>query len=72
MTAPQLLVTFTVNGDSRVHVKGAARIKVDGRGGLTLYDAQSGAPELVSLGCLQTLTIRTLAGVAPTPAFGIQ
>jgi hypothetical protein len=72
MTSPQLLVTFKVNGDSRVHVKGASRIKVDGRGGLTLYDAQGGAPELVSLGCLQALTIRTLADVAPAPAFGIQ
>ena len=54
-----LLVSFTVAGDSRVHVKGAARLKVD-RGGLTLYDAQTGESEQVILGCLQSLSIQAL------------
>jgi hypothetical protein len=60
MISPNLVVTFTVAGDSRVHIKGASRIKVDGRGGLTLYDAEDRESELVNLGCLQSLTIRTV------------
>jgi hypothetical protein len=55
-----LLVKFTVAGDSRVHVKGARRIKLDGRGGLTLYNAEDGEAESVSLGLVQTLSIQFL------------
>jgi hypothetical protein len=55
-----LVVKYTVAGDSRVHVKGAARIKVDGRGGLTLYDPESGRSEQVELGQLQSLKIQAL------------
>jgi hypothetical protein len=59
MTSPNLVLTFTLAGDSRVHVRGAARIKVDGRGGLTLYDTEKGN-ESVSLGSVQSLTIQSL------------
>jgi hypothetical protein len=38
-----LVVKFMLAGDAQLHVKGAARIKVDGRGGLLLYGAQGGA-----------------------------
>jgi hypothetical protein len=62
MTSPNLVVTFTLAGDSRVHVRGAARIKVDGRGGLTLIDTDCGN-ESVTLGCLQSLTIQTVPGL---------
>jgi len=68
MTSPNLVVTFTLAGDSRIHVRGAARIKVDGRGGLTLIDTGQGN-ESVSLGCLQSLTIQAVPGMgAPWPA----
>jgi hypothetical protein len=63
MIPPNLVVMFTVAGDSRLHVKGAARIKLDGRGGLTLYDADNGQVECVTLGCLESLTIRTCTGI---------
>jgi hypothetical protein len=59
MTSPNLLVTFTLAGDNSIHVRGAARIRVDGRGGLTLIDTEKGN-ELVNLACLQSLTIRTV------------
>lgn len=62
MISPNLVVVFTLSGDSRVHIKGAARIKFDGRGGLTLYDAENGQEECVNLGCLESLTIRGLSG----------
>lgn len=65
--SPNLVVTFTVAGDSQVHIKGASRIKVDGRGGLLLYDADNGESQLVSLGCLQSLMIRTVSGTSARP-----
>ena len=71
MTLPNLVVTFTVAGDSRVHVRGAARIKVDGRGGLTFFDSEKGSQELVSLGCIQSLTICSLTS-QPVPISSVQ
>ena len=71
MTLPNLVVTFTVAGDSRVHVRGAARIKVDGRGGLTLFDSEKGSPELVSLGSIQSFTICSLTSL-PVPTGSVQ
>ena len=53
-------------------MKGAARIKVDGRGGLLLYDAQGGSVETIELGALQSLCLhtvrRTYAASAPALA----
>ncbi len=62
MTSPNLLVTFTLAGDSKVHVRGAARIKVDGRGGLTLIDTEKGS-ESVTLGRVQSLRIQAVPGM---------
>ena len=67
-----LVLTFTLTGDSRVHVKGAARIKVDGRGGLTLFDVEEGRSEIVSLGRLRSLTIESVSGMSAQPAGMIQ
>jgi hypothetical protein len=68
-----LLVKFTVAGDSRVHIKGARGIKLDGKGGLTLYNAESGEPENVCLGLVQNLSIHALPWLtAYTPATAIQ
>ena len=58
MNPTNLVLTFTVAGDSRVHVRGAARIKVDGRGGLTLFDSGKGEQEWVSLAGVRSLTIQ--------------
>jgi hypothetical protein len=67
-----LVLKFKVAGDSRLHVKGAARIKVDGRGGLILYDARSGIAETVDLWNLQSFCIQPVAGASqPMPALAL-
>jgi hypothetical protein len=53
-----LVVKFTVAGDSRLQVKSASRIKVDGRGGLLLYDAQGGGVETIELGALKSFCLQ--------------
>jgi hypothetical protein len=72
MNPTNLVLTFTLTGDSRVHVRGAARIKVDGRGGLTLFDSEKGCMERVSLERLRTLTIETVPGMSAQPAGMVQ
>ena len=53
-----LVVKFMLAGDGLLQVKGATRIKVDGRGGLLLYDAQGGGVETIELGALQSLHLQ--------------
>jgi len=72
MTSPNLVLTFTLAGDSRIHVRGAARIKVDGRGGLTLFDAKKGETEWVRLDSLRSLTIQGSPDMSGQPAGTIQ
>jgi hypothetical protein len=52
-----LLLSYTMSGDAETHVKGAARISVDGMGGLLVYDAQTGRAERISLEQLASLRI---------------
>ena len=59
-----LLLQFEVAGDNQLHVKGATRIKVDGRGGLVLYDGRTGAAETIDLSQLQSFRIRSLTRAA--------
>jgi hypothetical protein len=60
MVAPNLVLKYIVNGDSRVHVRDAVRIRVDGCGSLTVYRAEGGKSESVSLDCLRSLSIQTV------------
>lgn len=53
-----LVLKFKLAGDGQLQVKGAARIKVDGKGGLMLYDPQGGAAETIDLGQLRSLCIQ--------------
>ena len=65
-----LVVKFMLAGDGLLQVKGATRIKFDGRGGLLLYDAQGGS-ETIELGALQSLClhqVRRTCGVSAQPA----
>ena len=55
-----LIVKFMLAGDGQVHVKGATRIKVDGRGGLLLYDTQGGAVETIELGALKSIRLQQM------------
>jgi hypothetical protein len=59
MIAPNLVLKYTIDGDSRIHVRGAMRIKVDGSG-VTLYRAEDGKSESVNLGCIRSLTIQAI------------
>jgi len=59
MIAPNLVLKYTMEGDNRIHVRGAVRIKVDGTG-VTLYRAEDGKSESVDLGCIRSLTIQTV------------
>ena len=63
-----LLLTFKMVGATDVHTKGAVRIKIDGCGGLTVYGAQNGVAESISLGQLQSLSIQPLGVARQIPA----
>ncbi len=63
-----LVVKFILAGDGRLHVKSAARIKVDGRGGLLLYDAQGGAVETIELGALKAFRLQRVRHLNAAPA----
>ena len=63
-----LVVKFMLAGDGRLHVKGAARIKVDGRGGLLLYDAQGGGVETIELGALKSIRLQQMRHIFAEPA----
>jgi hypothetical protein len=56
-----LLVTFRVSGDAQFQVKGAASVKVDGRGGLILYGPDGDVEETIEVGRLQSFQIHSLA-----------
>ena len=62
-----LVVKFRLAGDGRLHVKGATRIKVDGRGGLLLYDAQGGAVETIELGALRSIRLQQMHQACADP-----
>ena len=55
-----LLLNLRMAGGSDCCIRGAARIKVDGHGALTVYDAGSGLAERIDLAELQSLSIRSL------------
>jgi hypothetical protein len=64
-----LVVKFILAGDRRLHVKRAARIKVDGRGGLLLFDARGAAVESIDLGALESFDLeRVVCRVSAEPA----
>ena len=72
MNKSDLVVEFTVAGDGRLHVRRAARIKVDGRGGLLLYDSHGGAMQSIELGTVQSLhlqQVRYAGAELATPGF---
>ena len=52
-----LLLTFTADGEAKPHVKRAARVSLDGSGGLLVYDAATGVAERISLSEMRTLRI---------------
>jgi hypothetical protein len=52
-----LLLTYTLDHDAHVHVRGASRIQVDGRGGLLIYDPETGMAERLSIAEMNSIRI---------------
>jgi hypothetical protein len=63
-----LLLTFKMAGSRNVRFTGAARIKIDGCGGLVVYGARSEASERLTLDQLQLLSIQPLGVPSQLPA----
>ena len=61
MIAPNLVLRYKIDGDNRVHTRGAVRIRVDGCGALVLYAADGGKVESVNLNSLRSLTIDSIS-----------
>lgn len=55
-----LVLKFQLSGENQ-QVRGASRIKVDGRGGLMFYDVHSETAERIDLGRLQSLSLFSMA-----------
>ena len=57
-----LVVCFQLAGNSNWGFRRAARIKVDGRGALTVQDAETGHSERIALANVRSLSLHSLAG----------
>jgi hypothetical protein len=64
-----LLVKFTMAGAAETHVRCAARISVDGHGGLVVYDSATGQAETLTLAQLASLRIDRPPMIQPAPAW---
>lgn len=63
-----LVVMFRLSTDGQMRVKGASRIKLDGRGSLMLYDSENGAAETIDLRNVQSFSIQPLKAASYLPA----
>ena len=64
-----LLVKFTMTGAAEAQVRCAARISVDGHGGLVVYDSATGKAETITLAELESLRIDRPPAIQRTPAW---
>jgi hypothetical protein len=55
-----LLLQFKTAKDAELQVKRAARITIDGRGGVIVHDLQNEVPERISMAHLQALSIQMI------------
>ena len=63
-----LVLKFRLTGDDQFQIKGAARITVDGRGGVMFHDVQSGKTERIEVGRLQSFSILSVNHAMPQAA----
>lgn len=56
-----LVLKFKAAGDTQFQFRGAARITVDGRGGIVVYDPTNHAPERIDTGSVQEFCIHSFA-----------
>jgi hypothetical protein len=52
-----LVLKFRLAGDCELQIKGVARMKLDGRGGLIFYEVLSGETRRIALGQLDCLSV---------------
>jgi hypothetical protein len=52
-----LILTFKLAGDASLRARAAARIRVDGMGGILVYDAETGHAERLPLDRIDSLSI---------------
>jgi hypothetical protein len=57
-----LVLKFKLAGDGNCHIRGAARIRLDGQGGLTVFDAGGQPAEKIDLTKLQSISIQQVSG----------
>jgi hypothetical protein len=64
-----LILKFRFAGGDQTYIKGAARIKVDGSGGLMFQDVQSGKTERIAVSELESFNILSLNAITrPIPS----
>ena len=56
-----LVLKFKAAGDTQSQFRGAARITVDGRGGIVVYDPTNHTPERIATANVQDLCIYSFA-----------
>jgi hypothetical protein len=70
MNTQNLFVKYTLAGDSRLHVKPAFRIVIDGKGGLLIYASENSRPETIELSGVESFSIHNVRTPRePAPAF---
>lgn len=52
-----LVLKFRLAGDGELQIKGVARIKIDGRGGLIFYEVHTGETQTIELGKLDSFSV---------------
>jgi hypothetical protein len=62
-----LVVMFRLSGEGDMRVKGASRIKLDGRGGLMVF-SENGTAETYALQNVQSFSIQPMKSVSYLPA----
>jgi hypothetical protein len=60
MNDPKLFVQFELNEEKENHVQPAARMKLDGRGGLILYDDAHQIVDMIRIRNLRALAIHSI------------
>jgi hypothetical protein len=63
-----LVLKFHLAGEVQLQIRGASRIKLDGRGGLTYYDVQSHKTERIEFDRLQSFSLLPIKAAAPNTA----
>jgi hypothetical protein len=63
-----LVLKFHLSGELQFQIRGASRIKLDGRGGLTYYDVQSHKTETIEFDRLQSFSLLPIKTTAPNTA----